>query len=91
MFCKNWKENRVVKQIYKLREEYEFRHLYAGMGGFRATPIEHFFECDCCGNLTNNVENLYHKTKELEVIGICSVCSDLWRVVPIVDAKQTIA
>lgn len=26
----NWKENRVVKKIYELRKDYQFRHLFAG-------------------------------------------------------------
>ena len=87
MKCNNWKENKVVKRIYELRKEYEFRHLYAGTGYFGNTPIDSMWECDCCGNLTDSTESLYHKTNQQMGIGICKVCSTLWRAIPIEELK----
>jgi len=40
MKCKNWKENKVVKQIYELRKEYVFKHLYAGSAFFGISKVE---------------------------------------------------
>lgn len=78
----NWKENKVVKRIYELRKNYEFRHLFAGCSLFGEVEIENMWECDCCGTLTSSTESLYHKTDENKAISICGSCSDLWRVVP---------
>ena len=78
----NWKENKIVKRIYELRKNYEFRHAYAGAScGFGTAKIENFWECDCCGTLTDNSESLYHKTEETKSIGICPTCGNLWRTV----------
>jgi hypothetical protein len=82
MIDNNWKENRVVKKIYELRKNYEFRFLYAGTMSWGETKIENMSECSCCGTLTDSIESLYHKTDKLKSIGICKSCSDLWRVVP---------
>jgi len=79
---KNWKENKVVKRIYELRKEYEFRHLFAGCSSFGETKIEDMWECDCCGTLTDSTESLYHKKDENHGISICRTCSSLWRAVP---------
>lgn len=82
MKTKNWKENKIVKKIYELRKEYEFRHLFAGCCSWGKTKIENMWECDCCGTLTDSTESLYHKTDENKGISICGACSKLWRVVP---------
>ena len=79
----NWKENRVVKKIYELRQDYEFRFSYAGTMSWGTTKIENMYECDCCGTLMDSCEALYHKTDNNKGISICRSCSDLWRVVPI--------
>lgn len=80
---KDWRENKVVKRIYELRKEYEFRHMYAGTIYWSdASPIKTMAECDCCGTLSSSMESVYHKTDKYKSIGICPTCSDLWRAVP---------
>jgi hypothetical protein len=83
---KDWKENKIVKKIIKLNEDYEFRFAFAGCSSFGETKIENMWECKCCGTLTNSLESLYHKTKE-DGIGICSSCSNLWRAIPFSKIK----
>jgi hypothetical protein len=86
----NWEENKVVKRIYELRKEYEFRHMFAGCSmGFATPKIEDLWECDCCGTLMSSSESLYHKTEQGKGISICRNCSELWRVVPCAVAEQT--
>ncbi|MCK9417557.1 hypothetical protein M0Q97_13025 [Candidatus Dojkabacteria bacterium] len=82
MKTNNWKENRIVKKIYELRKDYEFRFAFAGTTSWGSTKMENMYECACCGTLTDSVESLYHKTDNSKCIGVCSSCSYLWRKVP---------
>jgi hypothetical protein len=88
----DWRENRVVKRIYELRENYEFRHLFAGTTywGDDTNPMKHMSECSCCGTLSRTLESLYHKTDNNKSIGICPTCSDLWRAVPVEPYERII-
>jgi hypothetical protein len=74
----NFKENKVIKRIYDLRKDYEFRHLFSG------TYLGHNVKCDCCEDLTGSVENLYYKKEQNKIISICANCSNLWRELPII-------
>ncbi len=76
-----WKSNKIVKKIYKLRKDYEFRHLFGGCSIMADKP-EYLMKCDCCGTLTTFCESLYSKNKKGDNLSICSNCGELWRLIP---------
>lgn len=83
MAKKNWKENKVVRKIYKLREDYNFKLIYGSCCNFGHSNMEDMYECGCCGTLILSSENIHHKLDEYKVISICDNCSYLFRNLPV--------
>lgn len=78
----NWRENRVVKKIIKLRIEYRDYPIWGTTIGYDDKVIENFNECKCCGTLTYHLNPIHHKKDNNKIIRICDNCRELWSIIP---------
>lgn len=87
MVTTNWREHRVAIKILELNREYEVLTDDQPVLSI-ASPVDSFFECDCCSNLSKSMQVLRHKNKRSKTIQICNTCCELWRAIQEIQSLQ---